>query len=317
MAVVAGNPSRFEGVSPAMLFKGATMSGQETRVTRIASLEERAAADSESCLVVIHGPNLGKNYVLDAEEFTIGRDMKNNIVVDLDNVSRRHAIIRTRQGRSYVQDLGSTNGTYLNDQEALEEALLRSGDFVKVGGAIFKFLSGGNIEKLYHEEIYQLTITDGLTQTYNKRYLMEFLEREIGRCLRYKRALSLIMIDVDHFKKVNDTQGHIAGDVVLRELAQRIKQRIRKEECFARYGGEEFAVVIPESGPVKARRFAEKLRKLVADEPFAFEGKEMNITISLGVADMGSDITEPAEFIKVADSHLYKAKEAGRNQVAG
>ena len=317
MAVVAGNPSRFEGVSPAMLFKGATMSGQETRVTRIASLEERAAADSESCLVVIHGPNLGKNYVLDAEEFTIGRDMKNNIVVDLDNVSRRHAIIRTRQGRSYVQDLGSTNGTYLNDQEALEEALLRSGDFVKVGGAIFKFLSGGNIEKLYHEEIYQLTITDGLTQTYNKRYLMEFLEREIGRCLRYKRALSLIMIDVDHFKKVNDTHGHIAGDFVLRELAQRIKQRIRKEECFARYGGEEFAVVIPESGPVKARRFAEKLRKLVADEPFAFEGKEMNITISLGVADMGSDITEPAEFIKVADSHLYKAKEAGRNQVAG
>ena len=293
------------------------MSGQETRVTRIASLQERAAADSESCLVVIHGPNLGKNYVLDADEFTIGRDMKNNIVVDLDNVSRRHAMIRTRQGRSYVQDLGSTNGTYLNDQEVLEEALLRSGDFVKVGGAIFKFLSGGNIETLYHEEIYQLTITDGLTQTYNKRYLMEFLEREIGRCLRYKRALSLIMIDVDHFKKVNDTHGHIAGDFVLRELAQRIKQRIRKEECFARYGGEEFAVVIPESGPVKARRFAEKLRKLVADEPFAFEGKEMNITISLGVADMGSDITEPAEFIKVADAHLYKAKEAGRNQVTG
>ena len=300
-----------------MLFKGATMSGQETRVTRIASLEERAAADSESSLVVIHGPNLGKNYVLDAEEFSIGRDMKNNIVVDLDNVSRRHAIIRTRQGRSYVQDLGSTNGTYLNDQEVLEEALLRSGDFVKVGGAIFKFLSGGNIETLYHEEIYQLTITDGLTQTYNKRYLMEFLEREIGRCLRYKRALSLIMIDVDHFKKVNDTHGHIAGDFVLRELAQRIKQRIRKEECFARYGGEEFAVVIPESGPIKARRFAEKLRKLVADEPFTFEGKEMNITISLGIADMGSDMTEPAEFIKAADTHLYKAKEAGRNQVAG
>lgn len=293
------------------------MSGQETRVTRVATLQERAAADSESSLVVIHGPNLGKNYVLDAEEFTIGRDMKNNIVVDLDNVSRRHAIIRTRQGRSYVQDLGSTNGTYLNDREVLEEALLRSGDFVKVGGAIFKFLSGGNIETLYHEEIYQLTITDGLTQTYNKRFLMEFLEREIGRCLRYKRALSLIMIDIDHFKKVNDTYGHIAGDVILRELAQRIKQRIRKEECFARYGGEEFAVVIPESGPDRARRFAEKLRKLVADEPFAFEGKEVRVTISLGVADMSTDITEPSEFIKSADAHLYKAKEGGRNQVAG
>lgn len=300
-----------------MLFKGATMSGQETRVTRIASLQERAAADSESSLVVIHGPNLGKNYVLDVEEFTIGRDMKNNIVVDLDNVSRRHAIIRTRQGRSYVQDLGSTNGTYLNDQEALEEALLRSGDFVKVGGAIFKFLSGGNIEKLYHEEIYQLTIVDGLTQINNKRYLTEFLEREIGRCHRYNRDLALIMIDLDHFKKVNDTHGHIVGDFVLRELTQRIKQRVRKEECFARYGGEEFAIVIPESGPDNARRFAEKLRKIVADQPFVFEGKEIPVTISLGVADMTPETTDPAQFIKAADAKLYEAKKAGRNQVAG
>jgi diguanylate cyclase (GGDEF)-like protein len=293
------------------------MAGQETRVTRISSLQERAAADSESCLVQIHGPNLGKNYVLDAEEFTIGRDMKNNIVLDIDNVSRRHAIIRTRQGRSYVQDLGSTNGTYLNDQEVLEEAALRSGDLVKVGGAIFKFLSGGNIETLYHEEIYQLTIVDGLTQINNKRYLTEFLEREIGRCHRYNRDLSLIMIDLDHFKKVNDTHGHIAGDFVLRELAQRIKQRIRKEECFARYGGEEFAIVIPESGPDNARRFAEKLRKIVADHPFVFEGKEIQVTISLGVADMTSEMTDPAQFIKGADAKLYEAKEAGRNQVAG
>jgi two-component system cell cycle response regulator len=293
------------------------MAEQETRVTRISSLQERLSADSQSCLVQIHGPNLGKNYALDAEEFTIGRDEKNNIFVDLDNVSRRHAIIRTRQGRSYVQDLGSTNGTYLNDQEVLEETALRSGDFVKVGGAIFKFLSGGNIETLYHEEIYQLTIVDGLTQINNKRFLVEFLEREIGRCHRYSRALSLIMIDVDHFKNVNDTHGHIAGDFVLRELAQRIKQRIRKEECFARYGGEEFAIVMPESGPDNARRFAEKLRTIVADQPFVFEGKEMKVTISLGVADMSAEMTEPAQFLKAADANLYQAKKAGRNQVAG
>jgi len=294
------------------------MAGQETRVTRISSLQERAAAaDSESCLVQIHGPNLGKNYVLDAEEFTIGRDVKNNIILDIDNVSRRHAIIRTRQGRSYVQDLGSTNGTYLNDQEVLEEAALRSGDLVKVGGAIFKFLSGGNIETLYHEEIYQLTIVDGLTQINNKRYLTEFLEREIGRCHRYNRDLSLIMIDLDHFKNVNDTHGHIAGDFVLRELTQRIKQRIRKEECFARYGGEEFTIVIPESGPDNARRFAEKLRKIVADHPFVFEGKEIQVTISLGVADMSPEMTDPAQFINAADAKLYEAKKAGRNQVAG
>lgn len=293
------------------------MSSQETRVTKISKLNDKIAVDTQSCLVEIHGPELGRKYVLEEEEFTIGRDVKNNIVVDLDNVSRRHAKITTRGGKSYVMDLGSTNGTYLNDGEVLEEMPLRSGDYVKVGGSIFKFLSGGNIESLYHEEIYQLTIVDGLTQVNNKRYFLEYLEREMGRCHRYGRPLSLIMIDIDHFKSINDNNGHLAGDYVLRELAGLVRQRIRQEECFARYGGEEFAVVMPESGPDNARRFADKLRKLVEDHAFSFEGKEINVTISLGVADMAQDMTEPVQFIKVADAHLYKAKKAGRNRVIG
>lgn len=293
------------------------MAGQDTRVTKISNIPDRIAADAESCLVQIHGPALGKKYVLVDEEFTIGRDVTNSIVVDLDNVSRSHAKITTRQGRTYVQDLGSTNGTYLNDEEVLEETPLRSGDLVKVGGSIFKFLSGGDIETLYHEEIYQLTITDGLTQISNKRYLLEFLEREMGRCQRYNRALSLIMFDIDHFKKINDTNGHIAGDYVLRELAVLIKQRIRKEECFARFGGEEFAIVIPESGPENARRFAEKLRKLVEDHRYVFEAREMRTTISIGVADMTREMTEPNLFMKAADAKLYQAKKEGRNRVVG
>jgi two-component system, cell cycle response regulator len=296
---------------------GHPMSEQETRVTKISKIQDRILVGSESCLVEIHGPQLGKKYILDEEEFTIGRDVKNNIVVDLDNVSRRHAKITTRQGKSFVVDLGSTNGTYLNDQEVLEETPLRSGDFVKVGGSIFKFLSGGNIESLYHEEIYQLTIVDGLTQINNKRYFLEYLEREMGRCHRYNRALSLIMFDIDHFKKINDTNGHLAGDYVLRELASIVRQRIRKEECFARYGGEEFAVVMPEAGPENARRFAEKIRKMVEDHPFVFEDKEIEVTVSLGAADMVGDMTEPLQFIKVADANLYKAKKGGRNRVVG
>jgi two-component system, cell cycle response regulator len=293
------------------------MAGQETRVTKISKLQERISVGGESCLVEIHGPELGKKYILDEEEFTIGRDVKNNIVVDLDNVSRRHAKITTKQGKSFVVDLGSTNGTYLNDNEVLEETPLRTGDYVKVGGSIFKFLSGGNIETLYHEEIYQLTIVDGLTQVNNKRFFLEFLEREMGRCHRYNRSLSMIMFDIDHFKKINDVNGHLAGDYVLRELAQHVKQRIRKEECFARYGGEEFSVVMPESGAENARRFAEKLRKMIEDHPFAFEGKDIEVTISVGVADMTGDMTEPLQFIKVADANLYKAKKAGRNKVIG
>ena len=297
-----------------MLEKG-LMSSSETRVTKISKLHERIEVGTESCLVEIHGPELGKRYILEEEEFFIGRDVKNNIVVDLDNVSRRHAKIVTRGGKSYVMDLNSTNGTYLNDQEVVEETPLRSGDYVKVGGSIFKFLSGGNIEGLYHEEIYQLTIVDGLTQVNNKRFFLDFLEREMGRCTRYGRPLSLVMFDIDHFKKINDTNGHLAGDYVLRELAAIVRQRVRKEQCFARYGGEEFACVIPEDGPDNVRRFAEKIRKLVEDHGFTFEGKQIAVTISLGVADMTKEINEPLQFIKLADENLFRAKRAGRNQV--
>ena len=294
------------------------MSGQETRVTKTSQLKDRIEVNSESCLVVIYGPELDKKYVLTGEEeFTLGRDDKNFIVVDLDNVSRRHASVRVRDARYFVQDLGSTNGTYLNDEEIRELQPLRSGDLVKVGGAIFKFLSGGDIESLYHDEIYNLTISDGLTQISNKRYFLEFLEREMGRAHRYNRALSLVMFDIDHFKSINDNNGHLAGDYVLRELASTIRGRVRKEECFARYGGEEFAYVIPEAGGENARKLAEKLRKLVEDHHFSFEGKEIKVTISVGVADLTGEMTEGLQFIKVADQALYKAKRTGRNRVAG
>ncbi len=292
------------------------MSG-ETRVTKISKLKD-IKASGESCLVMIAGPFLGKKYpLIDEEEFTVGRDEKNFIVIDMDNVSRRHAQVVHRVGRFFVNDLGSTNGTYLNDEEIREEQPLRSGDLVKIGSAIFKFLSGNNIEQQYYEEIYTLTICDGLTQVNNKRFFLEFIEREMGRCHRYNRALSLMMIDIDHFKQINDTNGHLAGDYVLRELAAAIKPRVRKEECFARYGGEEFAYVMPESGGENTRKLAEKIRRLVEDHRFTFEGKEIKVTLSIGVADLTGDMTEPLQFIKLADANLYKAKKTGRNRVVG
>jgi diguanylate cyclase (GGDEF)-like protein len=294
------------------------MAGDETRVTKISAIKEpRAAADSECCIVQIHGPELGKKYSLQETEFSIGREEGNNAVVDLDNVSRRHARIIRRQGRMFVEDLNSTNGTYLNDQEVLQETPLRSGDLIKVGGSIFKFLTGDNIELQYHETIYMLTIVDGLTGVNNKRYFLEYLEREMGRCHRYGRPLSLMMFDIDHFKKINDVHGHLAGDYVLREMAQSIKRMVRKEQCFARYGGEEFALVIPEDGPEKVRFLAEKIRRTVEDKDFMFEDRAIPVTLSIGVADMMAEMTEPLQFIKVADTNLYKAKKSGRNRVVG
>jgi two-component system, cell cycle response regulator len=294
------------------------MAGDETRVTKISSIKELATpVDSECCIVQIHGPGLGKKYALEEVEFTIGREEGNHIVVDLDNVSRKHARITRKQGRMFVQDLGSTNGTYLNDQEVTQETPLRSGDLIKVGGSIFKFLTGDNVELQYHETIYTLTIVDGLTGVNNKRFFLEYLEKEMGRCHRYGRPLTLMMFDIDYFKKINDVHGHLAGDYVLRELAQTIKRLVRKEQCFARYGGEEFAVVIPEDGPDKARIFSEKIRRTLEEKQFTFENQDIPVTVSIGVADMSPDMVEPLQFIKIADQNLYKAKKAGRNQVVG
>ncbi|MFL5346072.1 MAG: diguanylate cyclase [Hyalangium sp.] len=293
------------------------MASDETRVTKITTVKAPSAVNRDCCLVQIHGPELGKKYVLDDREYTIGRDENNQIVVDLDNVSRRHARIFGSHDRMFVEDLKSTNGTFLNDQEVLGAQPLRSGDLVKVGGSIFKFLDGANIETQYHETIYTLTIADGLTGINNKRFFLEYLEREMGRSHRYHRALSLMMFDIDHFKKINDVHGHLAGDYVLRELAQSIKRLVRREQCFARYGGEEFALVMPEDGPDKARLFAEKIRKMIEEKTFIFEDKEIPVTVSIGVAEMEHDMTEPTQFIKVADANLYKAKKSGRNRVVG
>ena len=290
-------------------------SGQDTRVTKISVAKIKAP--SEACLVQIYGPDLGKKYPLTAAELTIGREDGNGIVVPLDNVSRKHCRLATKGDKVFVSDLESTNGTFLNDEEVMRETPLRSGDLVKVGGAIFKFLYGGNIESLYYEEVYRMAIVDGLTQIFNKRYFMEFLEREMARCHRYARALSLLMFDIDHFKKINDDNGHLAGDYVLHDLAGLAKNRVRKEECLARYGGEEFAIVLPESGPDKVRVFADKLLRLVSDHTFTFEDRKIPVTISIGVADMVAEITEPSQFIKAADANLYKAKHEGRNRVCG
>jgi len=287
----------------------------ETKVTRVTTIEGLTVPvdNEEACLVQIYGPMLGKKVVLEKEETIIGRGETCEIVLELENVSRRHCSLLLR-------DNGSTNGTYLNNVEVRGETALRSGDLIKVGSAIFKFLFGGelgSIEAQYHEEIYRLTIIDGLTQVYNKRYLLEFLDREMARCLRHERDLSLVLFDIDHFKNINDTFGHLAGDYVLRELAQALKSRIRKEECFARYGGEEFALVLPETGHGNTVFLAEKMRKLVEQHPFVFEGKRIPVTFSAGVADLDAAQDSALAFIKAADGRLYEAKHRGRNQVIG
>jgi diguanylate cyclase (GGDEF)-like protein len=271
------------------------------------------------CLVIIYSKesaNLGKRFVLDPMNgaLTIGRGADNGIVLESDSVSRRHARFETREGTWFVTDLGSTNGTYVNDEQVAEHRLRRA-DHVKIGDTIFKYLAGSDVEAAYHEEIYRMTIVDGLTQAHNKRFLLEQMDKEMSRARRYGRPLVLVMFDLDHFKRINDTAGHLAGDYVLREVATLVRGRIRRDEIFARYGGEEFSILLPETELAGAVRLAEEIRALIASHVFAFEGERIPVTISMGVALMTEQTPEAESFIESADKKLYEAKRSGRNRV--
>ncbi|MBI4510701.1 MAG: GGDEF domain-containing protein [Deltaproteobacteria bacterium] len=287
----------------------------KTVVTAVSRISDKAVR-KPACLVVIYGPDLARKYDLERASVVIGRSSKSDVHIDQESVSRNHAkIINTGQA-NILRDLGSTNGTYVND-ELVDEYVLQDGDLVKIGRTIFKYLGGNNIENAYHEEIYRLTTIDGLTQVYNKRYFLEVLGREMSRAHRYRRDLSLILFDIDHFKKINDTHGHLAGDYVLKRLAQVIKAKIRREDIISRYGGEEFAIVLPEISGENAMVTAEKIRKIVERTSFKFEDSKISVTVSIGVRSLTSGARDPMEFIRQADENLYEAKTRGRNQVCG
>jgi diguanylate cyclase (GGDEF)-like protein len=287
------------------------------QTVRTEAVAPAAAPSRDAILVHIYptGPEIGTRYVVGAVPLVVGRGDQCDIRINDHSVSRRHALVQACPGGWAVTDLGSTNGTYLNDVPVSTSAL-KDGDYVRVGNCIYRFLTGGNVEAQYHEEIYRLTIIDGLTEIHNKRYLLEFLDRELARSQRYRRPLALVLLDIDRFKRINDELGHLAGDAVLRELAGSIKGTVRAEELFARYGGEEFAVVLPETPCEDAVGFAERARETVAGHHFQFDGVTMPVTISLGVADTaGQDETTAQELIQRADKALYRAKNEGRNCV--
>ncbi len=271
----------------------------------------------DACVVHIYptGPGMGTRYPLSDAPMVIGRGNDCDIRINDHSVSRRHARIQPGADGYYAVDLQSTNGTFVNDVPA-SICKLKDGDYLRVGNCIYRFLAGGNVEAEYHEEIYRLTIIDALTDIHNKRYLLEFLDRELSRSARYNRPLALILFDIDRFKSINDDMGHLGGDFILRELAALVKGNVRKEELFARYGGEEFIIVLPETKPDAGLLVAERVRVLVEKHPFQYEGKLYPVTISLGVAaTSGEEALTPADLIRQADEKLYAAKAAGRNRV--
>jgi diguanylate cyclase (GGDEF)-like protein len=270
--------------------------------------------NAAACLVIIYGADLGRRIVLDGATLEIGRSVKCDVSIDQESVSRKHARLSWDGSRYKLTDLGSTNGSYVND-ELCTERYLKDGDQLKIGRTILKFMTGDNIETAYHEEIYRLMTFDGLTQIHNKRHFHDTLDREVSRSSRYERPMSLVVFDIDHFKKVNDTHGHLAGDALLRQLASSVRGRIRREDLFARVGGEEFAVLLPEIDLEGAVQFAEKIRKHTEGQTFHFEDVSISITLSLGVAQLRPPYVTGEQLYKAADAALYAAKQSGRNRV--
>jgi diguanylate cyclase (GGDEF)-like protein len=292
----------------------------ETRILTAAPRPAVSGPARNACLVHIYpsGPSLGRRYPLGETPLLLGRDESCcGICINDDSVSRRHACIQPTAHGFSVQDLQSTNGTFVNDAR-IALHILRDGDYLRIGNGIYRFLAGGNVEAEYHEEIYRLAIIDALTEAHNKRYFLDFLSRQLSLSTRYRRPLALAILDLDRFKAINDEMGHLCGDYTLRELAGRIKKVVRKDDLFARYGGEEFALVMPETMREDALHVGEQIRRMIENNPFQYGGLQYQITTSIGIAAItGEEWLAPSEMIRLADENLYQAKHQGRNRVVG
>jgi len=251
-----------------------------------------------------------------SEPVLLGRDTGCTVALPDDSVSRRHALIEPHDEFHRISDLGSTNGTYVNEHRLYEPRILHAGDRVRLGSQVFKYLSSDSIESQYHETVFKLMTTDGLTTVHNKRYFLETLERECEQSRRHASPLCVLMLDLDKFKSVNDTYGHLAGDAVLMEFARRAQAVTRGGDLLARYGGEEFAALLTRTTLTEGLHIAERIRQATSSAPVTFEEFSIPITVSIGVACTTGMVPRDAlGLVATADAQLYAAKQAGRNRV--
>jgi len=267
--------------------------------------------------VVIAGKQTGAMYKLDVGETLIGRSKDASIKIDDEGVSRRHAkIVRQPDGTVAIVDLKSTNGTFCNG-ERVDAHVLQDGDKIQLGATtIIKFSLQDSLEEDFQRHQYESATRDPLTNCYNKSYFLKRLPSEFSFAKRHDKPLSLAMLDIDWFKKINDSYGHLAGDFVLRKLGYVLQQSLRADDFLARYGGEEFALIMRGSPNRNAVQTAERIRKLVEATTFKHQGKKIAVTLSIGVATWPADnIQSGRDLVKAADNNLYAAKRKGRNKV--
>ncbi len=297
------------------------MAGPETDRTAISYPTTGAGGNRHAFLAVLAGPQCGEVFPLaPGRPLLLGRRPEADVFLHDDGVSRRHATIEVDEGGALLRDLGSANGTFV-DGVRIREARLVDGARIAVGGAtLLKFVWTDELEARWQVRLAQGAQQDPLTGLYNRRHLDERLGAELSAALRHGRALALILVDVDHFKAINDVHGHLAGDEALRVTALALRETVRKEDVLARYGGDEFVVLARETDLAGGRVLADRLRLAVERRRCPWEGRELPLTASAGVAvSTRTGDFEPGRSERTlmawADRALYLAKQAGRNTV--
>ncbi len=291
---------------------------ESTRVSDVdklrAELTRRSQRD-RAYLIVLAGTDVGKMFKLGEGETVIGRSHRADIRLDDDSISRMHVKLNLDGTAVTIEDLNSSNGTLVNG-ERIHKEQLRDGDKIRVGETtILKFTFHDRLDESFQQKMYNAALRDPLTKAYNKKYFVDQLNTEIAYSRRHQTPLSLIIFDLDHFKRVNDTYGHVAGDVVLIEMAEMVQSMLRAEDVFARYGGEEFVIILRGISMSDAGVLAERLRNACEQRTFMSGETRLPVTVSVGVAEYDHQSEDAMVLVEQADNALYAAKQGGRNRV--
>ncbi|GIW87926.1 MAG: hypothetical protein KatS3mg108_2250 [Isosphaeraceae bacterium] len=271
-------------------------------------------------LIVLRGDVPGRMIRLGPGIQTIGRGQENRISVPDMSVSRVHArLLVDDVGRIWLTDDGSTNGTYLNGQRLTPHQAVRvcDGDRISLGpSVVLKCLRTDPLDERHHREMFERSVRDPLTGLYNRGYFVNQVDVLAQQVFRGDLGLAILMIDIDHFKRINDQYGHTIGDAVLREMATRLRLSTRADDLVARYGGEEFVAALPIASPTQALDRGRRIWQSLRGQPVAAEGQTLDVTASVGIAYAPCDLPRPtAALIAIADKALYRAKERGRDRV--
>jgi diguanylate cyclase (GGDEF)-like protein len=270
-------------------------------------------------LIMIRGGIPGTMLRVGTEDTTLGRSAENSFPLQDMTVSRRHATVRMdARGQVTLSDEGSTNGTFVNGRrlEAGHPTTIEEGDRVQFGsGVLVKLVRLDSSDEHFQQEMFERTVRDGLTGVYNRSYFLNQIAGLSARHAAQGHGLAILMVDVDHFKRVNDRYGHLVGDVVLREISSIIRESTRAEDLVARYGGEEFIVALPATSPDLAVERADRIRLNVAARRIRTGGGgEIRVTVSIGLSYGWPEWPmSEISMIEAADEALYQAKAEGRN----